>query len=182
MPAQTHCAGKTGDKRCSPAHLRGRVWKTICRLSLRGTPLGSAQDGWGPLAAGEGPAPQAFFSVYHSRAGLQGVSAPCASVLPFVGAFFSTAQAQACQPGFAPQGDFLPDEKVTKESPKAGPSPALWNPPRGTGCPCVLLFAALGLVGSHRWFAVLWFGFTSLFMRPSTARALPWLAAVPSDR
>ena len=26
----------------------------------------------------------------------------------------------------------------------------MWNPPRGTGCPCVLLFAALGLVGSHR--------------------------------
>ena len=45
---------------------------------------------------------------------------------------------------------FLPDEKSGKESPKAGPSPALWNPPRGTGCPCVLLFAALGLVGSHR--------------------------------
>ena len=52
---------KTGDKRDSPAHLSGRVWKTICRLSLRGTPLGSAQDGWGPLAAGEGPAPQALF-------------------------------------------------------------------------------------------------------------------------
>ncbi len=35
--------------------------------------------------------------------------------------------------------------------PKAGPSPALWNPPRGTGCTCVLLLAALGPVGSHRW-------------------------------
>ena len=57
----------------------------------------------------------------------------------------------------APAGDalrwapFLPDEKWGKESPKAGPSPALWNPPRGTRSPCVLLFAALGLVGSHRW-------------------------------
>ena len=46
---------------------------------------------------------------------------------------------------------FLPDEKSGKESPKAGPSPALWNPPRGTGCPCVLLVSALGLVGSHGW-------------------------------
>ena len=58
----------------------------------------------------------------------------------------------------APAGDapsayarFLPDEKSGKESPKAGPSPALWNPPRGTGCPCVLLFAALSLVRSYRW-------------------------------
>ena len=46
---------------------------------------------------------------------------------------------------------FLPDEKSGKESPKAGPSPALWNPPRGTGCTCVLLVSALGLIGSHRW-------------------------------
>ena len=46
---------------------------------------------------------------------------------------------------------FLSDEKEGKESPKAGPSPALWNPPRGTGCPCVLLVSALGPVGSHRW-------------------------------
>ena len=46
---------------------------------------------------------------------------------------------------------FLSDEKLGKESPKAGPSPALWNPPRGTGCLCVLLFAPLGSVGSHRW-------------------------------
>ena len=27
----------------------------------------------------------------------------------------------------------------------------MWNPPRGTGCTCVLLASALGLVGSHRW-------------------------------
>ena len=46
---------------------------------------------------------------------------------------------------------FLHDEKSGKESPKAGPSPALWNPPRGTGCTCVLLVSALGLIGSHRW-------------------------------
>ena len=57
----------------------------------------------------------------------------------------------------APAGDalrwapFLRDEKWGKESPKAGPSPALWNPPRGTGCTCVLLVSALGLIGSHRW-------------------------------
>ena len=62
-----------------------------------------------------------------------------------------TSQSQACQPGFAPQGDFLIGQKVTKDPPKAGPSPALWNPPRGTGCPCVLLVSALGPVGSHRW-------------------------------
>ena len=57
--------------------------------------------------------------------------------------------------GDAPLGPrwarFLPDEKSGKESPKAGPSPALWNPPRGTGSPCVLLFSALGPVGSHGW-------------------------------
>ena len=70
-------------------------------------------------------------------------------------------------------GDFLPPESHQRP-PKAGPSPALWNPPRGTGCPCVLLVSALSLVGSHRWLAVLWFRFTSLFLRPSTARALPW--------
>ena len=62
-----------------------------------------------------------------------------------------TSQSQACQPGFAPQGDFLSGQKVTKDPPKAGPSPALWNPPRGTGCTCVLLVSALVLDGSHRW-------------------------------
>ena len=46
---------------------------------------------------------------------------------------------------------FLSDEKEGKESPKAGPSPALWNPPRGTGSPCVLLVSALGMIVSHRW-------------------------------
>ena len=77
---------------------------------------------------------------------------------------------------------FLPDEKWGKESPKAGPSPALWNPPRGTRCPCVFLFSALSPVGSHRWLAVLWFGFTSLLVCTSIARAFPWCAAVPSYR
>ena len=48
-------------------------------------------------------------------------------------------------------GDFLGGQKVTKDPPKAGPSPALWNPPRGTGCTCALLVSALVLVGSHRW-------------------------------
>ena len=62
-----------------------------------------------------------------------------------------TSQSQACQPGFAPQGDFLSGQKVTKDPPKAGPSPALWNPPRGTGCACILLVSALGLERSHRW-------------------------------
>ena len=47
---------------------------------------------------------------------------------------------------------FLPDEKSGKESPKAGPSPALWNPPRRYEAAwCVLLFSALVPVGSHRW-------------------------------
>ncbi len=54
-------------------------------------------------------------------------------------------------PGTLRWARFLPDEKSGKESPKAGPSPALWNPPRGTGSPCVLLVSALGPVGSHRW-------------------------------
>ena len=57
----------------------------------------------------------------------------------------------APQPGTLRWAPFLSDEKEGKESPKAGPSPALWNPPRGTGCPCVLLVSALGPVGSHRW-------------------------------
>ena len=48
-------------------------------------------------------------------------------------------------------GDFLIGQKVTKDPPKAGPSPALWNPPRGTGYPCVLLFSALDWFMSHRW-------------------------------
>ena len=46
---------------------------------------------------------------------------------------------------------FLSDEKLGKESPKEGPFPSFGIHPRGTGCPCVLLFSALGLVGSHRW-------------------------------
>ena len=54
-------------------------------------------------------------------------------------------------PGTLRWAPFLSDEKEGKESPKAGPSPALWNPPRGTDCPCVLLFSALGRVGSHGW-------------------------------
>ena len=62
----------------------------------------------------------------------------------------SQAQTSAL-PGTLRWARFLPDEKSGKESPKAGPSPALWNPPRGTGCTCVLLASALGLVGSHRW-------------------------------
>ena len=54
-------------------------------------------------------------------------------------------------PGTLRWARFLPDEKSGKESPKAGPSPALWNPPRGTGSPCVLLVSALGMIVSHRW-------------------------------
>ena len=53
-------------------------------------------------------------------------------------------------PGTLRWGNFLPPESHQRP-PKAGPSPALWNPPRGTGCLCVLLFAPLGSVGSHRW-------------------------------
>ena len=62
--------------------------------------------------------------------------------------------AQACQPG---KGDalrwarFLSDKKSGKESPKEGPSPSLWNPPRDTGCTCVPLSSALGPMRSHRW-------------------------------
>ena len=57
----------------------------------------------------------------------------------------------APQPGTLRWGDFLGGQKVTKDPPKAGPSPALWNPPCGTECTCVLLVSALGLEGSHRW-------------------------------
>ena len=69
--------------------------------------------------------------------------------------------AQACQPG---KGDalalvrtrwrwarFLSDKKSGKESPKEGPSPSLWNPPRDTGCTCVPPSSALGPMRSHRW-------------------------------
>ena len=67
--------------------------------------------------------------------------------------FFSNFSSKTQRPsrGRSAYARFLPDEKSGKESPKAGPSPALWNPPRGTGCTCVLLASALGLVGSHRW-------------------------------
>ena len=47
-------------------------------------------------------------------------------------------------------GSFLTGQKVTKDPPKAGPSPALWNPPRGTGWRVHLPFSALGPVGPHR--------------------------------
>ena len=57
-----------------------------------------------------------------------------------------------CRPGFTLRwARFLSDKKSGKESPKEGPSPSLWNPPRGTGCPCVPLSSALGPAGSHRW-------------------------------
>ena len=52
--------------------------------------------------------------------------------------------------GDAPRwGDFLPPESHQRP-PKAGPSPALWNPPRGTGWRVHLPLSALGPVGSHR--------------------------------
>ena len=66
-----------------------------------------------------------------------------------LGLYLALAAAAAGDAPLMP--DFSHDEKSGKESPKAGPSPALWNPPRGTGCPCVLLFAALSLVRSYRW-------------------------------
>ena len=152
MPAQTHCAGKNRRQKRLPRCLfAGECGKQSVVFPFGGLPWGQHRmdgDRWRRAWA-----QRRRRCVQYTTAErvCKGFSAPCASVLPFVGAFFSTAQAQACQPGFAPQGDFLPDEKVTKESPKAGPSPALWNPPRGTGCTCVLLASALGLVGSHRW-------------------------------
>ena len=42
-------------------------------------------------------------------------------------------QNPAPPPGTLRWARFLPDEKSGKESPKAGPSPALWNPPRRYG-------------------------------------------------
>ena len=81
---------------------------------------------------------------------------------------------------FAPQGNFLTGQKVTKDPPKAGPSPALWNPPRGTGCTCVRLVSALVRVGSHRWLAVLQFVLTPLVVHASIARAYPGGSGVPA--
>ena len=77
-------------------------------------------------------------------------------------------------------GDFLIGQKVTKDPPKAGPSPALWNPPRGTGFPCVLLFSALDGSGHIDGVDVLWVVLAPLYDGTSIPRALPWCAAVPS--
>ncbi len=85
----------------------------------------------------------------------------------------------APQPGTLRWGNFLTGQKVTKDPPKAGPSPALWNPPRGTECTCVLLVSALVLVGSHRWLAVLRVVLTPLIVHASIARAYPEEAAFP---
>ena len=90
---------------------------------------------------------------------------------------------QAGPPGDALRwAPFLPDEKWGKESPKAGPSPALWNPPCGTGCICVLLFSALSPWGHIDGVGILPNVSASLCGCPSIARASPWCAAVPSDR
>ena len=70
-----------------------------------------------------------------------------------VGCHMTTAHHRACQLGDAlpAGGDFLPPESHQRP-PKAGPSPALWNPPRRYEAAwCVLLFSALVPVGSHRW-------------------------------
>ena len=70
-----------------------------------------------------------------------------------VGCHMTTAHHRACQLGDAlpAGGDFLPPVSHQRP-PKAGPSPALWNPPRRYEAAwCVLLFSALVPVGSHRW-------------------------------
>ena len=51
-----------------------------------------------------------------------------------LGLYLALAAAAAGDAPLMP--DFSHDEKSGKESPKAGPSPALWNPPRGTGGAC----------------------------------------------
>ena len=61
-------------------------------------------------------------------------------------------------PGFRPAslagtlrwGDFLLPESHQRP-PKAGPSPALWNPPRWCWVKLRPFVSALGLAGSHRW-------------------------------
>ena len=152
MPAQTHCAGKNRRQKMLPRCLFAGEYETVSVVfPFGGHPWGQHRmdgDRW-RRARAQRRRLYSFFSIPQRSGFARGFSPPLC--LRFVGASFSTAQAQACQPGFAPQGDFLPDEKVTKESPKAGPFPALWNPPRGTWCPCVFLFSALGPVGSHRW-------------------------------
>ena len=75
------------------------------------------------------------------------------SLLPCFGVVFllSVWCQSAPQAGTLRWARFLSDKKSGKESPKEGPSPSLWNPPRGTGCPCVHLLSALVPVGSHGW-------------------------------
>ena len=99
----------------------------------------------------------------------RGTEVACCSIFPNTG----------LPARFAPQGNFLTGQKVTKDPPKAGPSPALWNPPRGTGCTCVRLVSALVRVGSHRWLAVLRVASTSLMVHSSIARAYLGIAAFP---
>ena len=143
-------------------HRAGEHPRVICHLSRRGEPSGSAQDVFRLGRRVFAPAPQAVFSPsIPQRRGLQG---GFPSQFSKYSVFFYSDITRCFAPSHG-KGDcrlgslvgtlrwarFLSDEKSGKESPKAGPSPALWNPPRGTGCPCVLLFAALGLAGSHRW-------------------------------
>ena len=64
--------------------------------------------------------------------------------------------AMACHDTSAPEGDalrwgdfLLPESH--QRPPKAGPSPALWNPPRWCWVKLRPFVSALGLAGSHRW-------------------------------
>ena len=58
---------------------------------------------------------------------------PCPKAPPVQGVVLLNGIVPACQPEDTLRwARFLLDEKSGKESPKAGPSPALWNPPRGT--------------------------------------------------
>ena len=70
---------------------------------------------------------------------------------------------------------FLSDEKSGKESPKAGPSPALWNPPRRYWVEGASFFFRPLARWGHIDGRIIRLGVpTPLPVHPSTARALPW--------
>ena len=78
-------------------------------------------------------------------------------------------------PGTLRWARFLSDEKSGKESPKAGPSPALWNPPRRYWVEGASFFFRPLARWGHIDGRIVRLGVpTPLPVHPSTARALPW--------
>ena len=79
-------------------------------------------------------------------------------------------------------GDFLIGQKVTKDPPKAGSSPALWNPPRRSGMGLHRSTCDPGPVGSHGWIGC--YMVCTCFYDKSHfyPRVSLWYAAVPGCR